>query len=104
MQMSVGEIKRSYEEAKCKQKQIGILAELNACTKEDIEKIIDADNKRNEKHGEVIEIPSEEVKTVTIMEKLYARLDELERDIKLLEGEYKKVCIAVDVLGNMKEV
>lgn len=103
MQMSVGEIKRSYEEAKYKQKQIGILAELNACTKEDIEKIIDAENKRNEKHGEVIEIPSEELKIGKIMEKLYARLDEIEKDIKSLEGEYKKVCIAVDVLGTMKE-
>lgn len=31
MEMSVGEIKRSYDQAKNKERQIGILAELNDC-------------------------------------------------------------------------
>lgn len=104
MQMSVGEIKRSYDEAKYKQRQIGILAELNGCTKEEIVKIIDAENRRKGKNGETSETPQEEPKLSQIKEMLYARLDELEKDIKALEEEYRKVSIAAEVLGNMKKV
>ena len=104
MQMSVGEIKRSYDEAKNKKTQISILAELNCCTKEEIAKIIDAENKRREKPAETNKIPHEELKLSQINEMLYARLDELEKDIKALEEEYRKVSIAAEVLANMKEV
>lgn len=40
MQMKPEEIRRSYEKAARKEVQIGILAELNACPKEDIRKIL----------------------------------------------------------------
>lgn len=40
MQMSYGEIVRSYKEAKEPKKQIGILAELNAVGKDEIAKIL----------------------------------------------------------------
>lgn len=40
MQMTKSEIVRSYREAASKQNQIGILADLNACPREDIEKIL----------------------------------------------------------------
>lgn len=40
MQMSKSEIVRSYREAALKQNQIGILADLNACPREYIEKIL----------------------------------------------------------------
>lgn len=40
MQMSCGEIVRSYKEAKEPKKQIGILAELNAVGKDEIAKIL----------------------------------------------------------------
>ena len=40
MQMSYGEIVRSYKEAKEPRKQIGILAELNAVGKDEIAKIL----------------------------------------------------------------
>lgn len=40
MQMTKGEISRSYKEARQKAKQIGVLAELNACPKEDIIEIL----------------------------------------------------------------
>lgn len=104
MQMSVGDIKRSYDEAKNKKTQIGILAELNCCTKEEIVKIIDAENRRKESLRETSETPREEPKLSQIKEMLYARLDELEKDIKALEEEYRKVSIAAEVLANMKEV
>lgn len=104
MQMSVREIKRSYDEAKHKQQQIGILADLNCCTKEEIVKIINAENRRGEKPGEVDKAPHEEPKLSQITEMLYARLDELENAINTLEEEYRKVSIAAEVLGNMKEV
>lgn len=104
MQMSVGEIKRSYDEAKNKKTQIGILAELNCCTKEEIVKIIDAENRRKEKPVETNNEPHEEPRLSQINELLYARMDELEKDIKALEEEYRKISIAAEVLGNMKEV
>lgn len=40
MQMSYGEIVRSYKEAKEPKKQIGILADLNAVGKDEIAKIL----------------------------------------------------------------
>ena len=40
MQMTKSEIVRSYREAASKRNQIGILADLNACPREDIEKIL----------------------------------------------------------------
>ncbi len=104
MQMSVGEIKRSYDEAKHKQRQIGILAELNNCTKEDIIKIINIENKSNNTVPESVKVVSEELTLSQINNMLYARLDEIEGDIKKLEEEYRKIFIAVEVLGNMKEV
>lgn len=40
MQMTEGEIVRSYKEAKNKSQQVGILAELNCCSKEKIIEIL----------------------------------------------------------------
>lgn len=40
MEMKPSEILQSYQNAQYKTKQIGILAELNACSKEDIEEIL----------------------------------------------------------------
>lgn len=40
MQMTDGEILRSYNNAESKSKQIGILADLNATTKDEIKKIL----------------------------------------------------------------
>lgn len=40
MEMTAHEIVRSYKEAKDKKKQVGILAQLNLCTPEDIKKIL----------------------------------------------------------------
>lgn len=40
MEMTANEIVRSYKEAKDKKKQVGILAQLNLCTPEDIKKIL----------------------------------------------------------------
>lgn len=41
MQMTEGEIRRSYKEAREKKKQIRILAELNACSVAEIQAILD---------------------------------------------------------------
>lgn len=40
MQMTDNEIVKSYKKAQDRRKQIGILAELNLCTKEDIRIIL----------------------------------------------------------------
>lgn len=106
MQMSVGEIQRNYAEAKNKGRQIGILADLNCCSKEDIRKIINAENRRSETIQEPAEKPQEEPRLSEINNVLYARLDELEQAIKALEEEYRKVVVAIEVLGALgqKEV
>ena len=97
MQMSVGEIKRSYDEARHKQRQIGILAELNNCSKDEIVKIINIENRRDAPAESVPEEPT----LSQINDKLYARLDEIENSIKALEEEYRKVSVAIEVLGTM---
>lgn len=100
MQMSVGEIKRSYDQAKNKKHQIDVLADLNCCSREDIEKILAVESSR---------IPKEEAVTCTdslnldgVFDILYCRLDELEGEIKLLEEEYQKVKNAIEVLGKVR--
>lgn len=40
MEMTASEIVRSYKEAKDKKKQVGILAQLNLCTPENIKRIL----------------------------------------------------------------
>ena len=40
LQMDVGEIRRSYKAARDKKVQIRILAELNQCSRRDIERIV----------------------------------------------------------------
>ena len=107
MEMSVGEIKRSYDQAKNKERQIGILAELNDCNRSEIEKIISAESRRNqcEIAQAVVEKPSEkEMGLNDVMNTLFSRLDELEKKIKPLEEEYRNIKIAIDVIAKVRSV
>lgn len=68
MQMTEGEIRRSYKSAKSKKKQRYILADLNGCSVEKIDEIVTGEQ----------------------AEKLYSYLDFLDRKIRGLEREYER--------------
>ena len=90
MQMTDSEIIRNYNQAKDKKAQVGILADLNCCPKEKIEQIVGLREK-----------PKEKPNVNGIMDILYVKLDEIDSQIKVLEEEYKKINIAIEVLGKV---
>ena len=107
MEMSVGEIKRSYDQAKNKRRQIDILAELNDCDRSEIEKIIYVESMReqHEPVKAVVEKPSEKKMGLDdVMNTLFNRMDELEKQIKPLEEEYRNIKIAIDVIAKVRSV
>jgi hypothetical protein len=91
MQMTDSEIIRNYNQAKDKKIQIGILADLNCCTQDKIEQILGLRKK-----------PKENPNTNNLLEMLFAKLDAIDCQIKDLEEEYKKVSIAIEVLGKVE--
>lgn len=99
MQMTAGEIKRSYEEAKNKGRQVRILAELNNCSQDEIHTILSGEDKRKQLAIKADQKAMSIDDTVNI---LFARLDELEEQIKPLEEEYRNVKIAIDVIQKVR--
>lgn len=93
MQMSESEIKRRYKEAKNQKQQIGILADLNCCSKEEIESILGITKEDNKPPGEM--------SRGQIMDLLFGKLDLLEKEIKKLEEEYRNISITISVLGKI---
>lgn len=64
MQMSDSEIVRSYKEAKDKRSQVGVLAELNACSKDYIREILQRNGINAPKPGRKSTTEPEPVKAV----------------------------------------
>ncbi len=95
MQMSDEEIRRSYGSAKNKNKQIGILAELNNCSKNNIKRILGID----EAVEEVLETEPQEPTKSELLTMLFTKLDALDNQIKTLEKEYKDVHTAIEVVS-----
>ncbi len=103
MQMSVTEIKKNYNEAKNKKRQIGILADLNCCSKEEIEKIVAVESAIKQKKEKTYVSPVEKELSVNdVRNQLYSRMDELDLQIKTLEKEYRKIVITLEVLAEMR--
>ncbi len=95
MQMTEGEIRRSYGAAKNKNAQIGILADLNACSTDHIKQILETENlKTVVPHVE----PQEPTKS-EILNVLFAKIDSIDEQIKALEKEYKDVHTAIEVIS-----
>lgn len=97
--MDKGEICRDYNAAKDKKRQIQILAELNACSKEEIMKILQEGGcifqgelkKTNKTVGPVEkEIKAKELPQA-IKQALFNRLDDIEKEIEAKEKEYKEI-------------
>lgn len=104
MQMTENEIRRDYAGAKNKSMQIGILADLNCCTKDRIREILglipctESPVEIAEPGGNPVE---KSVDKDAIMSRLYSTLDDLDREIKQLEKQYQNTAIAIKVVSQM---
>ena len=104
MYMTEGEIRRDYAGAKNKSMQIGILADLNCCTKDRIREILglipctESTVEIAEPDGNSME---KSVDKDAIMSRLYSTLDDLDREIKQLEKQYQDTAIAIKVVSQM---
>lgn len=114
MKMTESEICREYREAKDKRAQIRILADLNVCEKNQIMKVLlsngyalPPERKRtDQREDEGYIVPGEEKAKdeppggpqsmpESVMIALYARMDELDAAIAVLEKEYKEIAAFV---------
>ena len=104
MYMTEGEIRRDYAGAKNKSMQIGILADLNCCTKDRIREILgllpctESTVEIADPDGNPVE---KSVDKDAIMSRLYSTLDDLDREIKQLEKQYQDTAIAIKVISQM---
>lgn len=93
--MKEAEICREYKQARKPAMQIGILADLNACEKNDIIRIlllngIDVTPKEQKKPGKNKD---------KILEILFSILDEVEEEVKAAEQKYKKIVEIIQEYG-----
>ena len=95
MQMTEGEIRRNYGAAKNKKEQISILADLNACSTDHIKRILGID----ETMEKVLRAEPQEPTKSEILNVLFAKMDQLDNQIKSLEKEYKDVHTAIEVIS-----
>lgn len=108
MCMTEAEIYRDYRQAKHKSRQIGILADLNGCSKEEIEAVITKYEKQNEVTAPVEAPlpkeapPPEQAETGYVLNRLYEELDQLNVEIRRLEERYKETTIAIKVLSPLE--
>lgn len=109
---SADRIRESYLNAENRKSQVGILAELNDCSKQEIEEILISEGVMEPKRIklEKPEKPVEEKPIVaavhipkTILDMVEAKLDELEESLsqlevmkKDLEAQYKELCDFVE--------
>lgn len=115
MEMKPSEILQSYENAQHKTKQISILAELNACSKDEITDILkemgaELPKRKYQKKEEPAKEPEKkeweepEIKALpepreqpavvlneTVAMILFGRLDEIEARLRILESQKKKL-------------
>lgn len=89
MVMSNEEIKREYNEAKDKKKQIGILAELNCCSKKEIQNILENKNPL-------------EVSIFEEIDKVETEMKNLHEELKKKEEWYNKLLVSVEVISNLQ--
>lgn len=107
MYMTDSEIYRDYRQARHKSRQIGILADLNGCSKEEIEAVIAKYEKQNEVTAPVEAPPPEapppeQAETGYVLSRLYEELDRLNAEIRQREEQYKETTIAIKVLSALE--
>lgn len=91
MEMSHGEIVLSYKRAQSRSAQIGILADLNQCSKKEIENILLAAGQElpQRKARKTVEKQKEIPETISKL--LINRIEELDAIISEAEKEYKEI-------------
>ena len=113
MMMDEQEIRRSYEQAKSKEKQIGILAQLNDCSTKDIRVILGLEPKEEkeprkkkahtqpEQKPEPVEEqpPMEKSELQTVIDSLYEEMEQLDKEIKEKELRYKRIVTTLYTLN-----
>lgn len=98
MRMTEMEICREYNAAKDRRAQIGILADLNVCEKEDILRILilngqDVTVAGPKKPGQ---------KGDKVLQMMFSLLDEADEKVKEAEMEYKKIVQCMKQYGKEK--
>lgn len=102
MEMTSGEIIRSYNGAKNKRQQVSILADLNGCSKDEIVAIIAADSRKNDADN-VSSGTNKDMEADKMINWLYDQLDATEGQIRALEARYKELSVALKVAGEYSE-
>lgn len=110
MQMTNGEIVKSYKEAKEKKKQIEILAQLNACPVANIREILISEGvqfpgpKPKKPESSTAETPAEAPKEKTVPEAVniavIEKLTAIQQKISALEDEIEKLNNTAAVLNS----
>ena len=100
MVMSREEILRDYKSAKNRRRQVQILAELNCCSRQEIERILGLE-KPDDAAVPAAGTETEEMHPFEAW--LHGRLDSLDEEIRALEEKYRKYADALEVLGEYSE-
>lgn len=89
--MSHGEIVLSYKRAQSRSAQIGILADLNECSKKEIENILLAAGQELPKRKARQKVEKQKEIPEAISKLLMSRIEELDTIIHEAEKEYKEI-------------
>ena len=100
MVMSREEILRDYKSAKNRRRQVQILAELNCCSRAEIERILGLAKPDD---AAVPAAGTETEERCPFEAWLHGRLDSLDEEIRALEEKYRKYAAALEVLGEYSE-
>ena len=95
MQMSHEEIKKNYRQAKNPKQQIRILADLNCCSVEEINAIVNPTECRIN--------PKKLPDVKLMMQAFYEEMERVDEEIKRLESRYTNIKGVIDALGKMVE-
>lgn len=99
MEMSHGEIVLSYKRAQNRRMQVGILADLNQCSKKEIESILMAAGEEVPKGRTKKAVKEKKEIPETISKILMSRIEELDTIIRNAEKEYKEIVAFLELGG-----
>jgi hypothetical protein len=99
--MTDNEIRRNYNEAKNKKMQIGILADMNCCTRAKIREIVGAN--ANAEPQPDCDLKQNEDNQSQLVEWVHGQLDVIDSSIKELEEKYKKYVAVLEVLEEFEQ-
>lgn len=91
MEMSHSEIVLSYKRAQNRRMQVGILADLNQCSKKEIENILLAAGEELPKGRRKKAVKEQKEIPETVSKILMSRIEELDTIIRNAEKEYKEI-------------